>query len=201
MIIPVRWRLPRRVVVTSAVVGAVGLLGACGQGATADGGPGGWAEPGWVAQFRQEMEEDQAAWIACYAEFGVEASADPSGGVSLPIIEGPVPPGLLELWEDAGMECFARLGQFRQWALPLDGAAYQRMLDSRACLVAHGHDVPEAPAEEVWIEEGGDWTPHGEWLESRLLVTTPRLTAAEWAELNEQCPQPGPRTAGISGLD
>lgn len=167
------------------------------QGASA----GDWVEPGWVAQFRQDMEEDANAWIACFAEHGVEAVMGPSFTVGIPG-PYPTPPGWTELLDQANDVCWERLGQHRWHRVPIDAAAYQRMLDSRDCLIAHGHEIPEPPAMEVWIEGDGQqwdrWNPHREWYEAR--PSLPRLTAVEWAELNDQCPQPGPFVFGMSGL-
>ena len=44
------------------------MLSGCATVSEADASLGDWVEPGWVAQFRQDMEEDANAWIACFAE-------------------------------------------------------------------------------------------------------------------------------------
>ena len=178
------------------------MFSGCATASEADASVGGWVEPGWMAQFRQEMEEDANAWVNCYAEFGVEAYIGPSFMVSFPTdyTYDPTLPARNELRNKAGMECFERLGQMRWWDVAIDADAYRRMLDSRDCLIAHGHEVPEPPAMEVWIEGGGFWNPHGEWFDARTRDVG-LMTATEWNEVNETCPQPGPMMFGVGGLD
>ncbi|MCL1899092.1 MAG: hypothetical protein FWG11_00970, partial [Promicromonosporaceae bacterium] len=127
------------------------LLTGCRDGAVDDGAGFTWQEPAWVAQFRQDQEEFQLAQIACWAEFGFDKVNDPAGGVMLADFDAEQPPGWFELFESAGFECLERTKHLA-WALPLpfDEEAYQRVLDTRDCLLAHGHHVSEPPTFEVW---------------------------------------------------
>ncbi len=154
-----------------------------------------------MAQFRQDMESFQLELVACYDEHGVTVTPSPSGGVDLPVVTNPAPPGLEELIDTAIAACMERVGVFGWMALPLDEDAHQRMLDSRSCLIAHGHEVPQAPPFEVWVEGLGEWNPHGMVYDARPFSEAgPRWTASQWAHLNQMCPQPGPMVFGVAGL-
>ena len=191
---------------SAIVVALTVMFSGCATASEADASVGGWVEPGWMAQFRQEMEEDAIAWVNCYAEFGVEAFIGPSFMVLFPsdYVNDPTLPARSELRAKADMECFERLGQMRWWAVEIDVDAYQRMLDSRDCVIAHWPDVPipEPPSAEAWIEDHGQWNPHRQWFhamgQDRSL---PRVTQTVWNELNDICPQPGPFIHGMFGLD
>lgn len=194
----------RRALTASGFVAALalsGVLSACGAGAVADQQRGEWAEPGWTAQFRQEMEEFNLELVACYGDHGVEVTKSPSGGVDLPVITLPAPAGLEELIDNAITACMERVGVLHWMTLPPDEAAYRRMLDSRECLIAHGHDAPAARAFDVWAENDGEWNPHGVVYDGRPFPeANPRWMATKWAQMNTECPQPSPRIFSVSGL-
>lgn len=191
----------RRVAAVGLVLTAALTAGACSgeSGAAGDGSPL-WVEPAWMAQFRQDMEAWQLEEIACYVEHGVAATPAPSGGVQLPIITlGESPAGMSDLIHYAMYACYARVEQLSWWRLPLDEAAHQRMLDSRECVIAHGYFVPEPPTYEVWREGGGGWLPH-EFAFDAGRAAGMEWTASAWSDLNRACPQPGPKTFGVSDL-
>jgi len=60
-------------------------------------------------------------------------------------------------------------------------AVYRRKLDTAACLEAEGHDVPEAPSLEAFIDSGGEWDPY---------LAVEDVPYDEWNRLLATCPQP-----------
>ncbi|ACZ30615.1 hypothetical protein Xcel_1587 [Xylanimonas cellulosilytica DSM 15894] len=148
-----------------------------------------------MAQVRQADEEFQSAMIACYAEFGLESVRSIGGGtvgmVNLIDETGQVPAGVQARVDAAAAECNARvpLPEHQSWAF--DGAAYQRMIELRECIVAHGFEVPEAPSEEAWkdSEPASAWNPYEAMLGGARGAST---TQDEVAALMTACPQPGP---------
>ncbi|MCL1899578.1 MAG: hypothetical protein FWG11_03490, partial [Promicromonosporaceae bacterium] len=104
-----------------------------------------WVEPAWMASFRQDMEEWQLEQMACFAERGVTVTPAASGGVHLPIVNLIAdPPGTQDLIDEAMWDCSELVGRFDWWQVPLDEDVYQRILESRECVIAHGYEVPEA---------------------------------------------------------
>jgi hypothetical protein len=64
----------------------------------------------------------------------------------------------------------------------LDGY-YTALLETATCLIDRGHQVPEPPSREAFIEAGDSaWHPYD------VIVDT--LTQAGWNEVNAICPQP-----------
>lgn len=192
----------RRVRSTTAAI-ALLLTGAMMTGCTAVDSDAdhdaAWVEPGWMAQLRQDKEEHQLEMLACFGEQGVQATALAAGDVVV-THESPSPAGVLELIDEAMMACHEQVGGLSWFSLAIDDAAYQRMLDSRACLIAHGNMVPEPPSLDVWTQDGGLWNPHGQVYDNRLAETGESWTQTEWAQLNTACPQPGPAVFDVSGL-
>lgn len=145
-----------------------------------------------MASFRQDMEEWQLEQMACFAERGVTVTPAASGGVHLPIVNLIAdPPGTQDLIDEAMWDCSELVGRFDWWQVPLDEDVYQRILESRECVIAHGYEVPEAPSLEVWQQQGGMWFPHQFAFDVRRAEGF-RWTYSVWAELNRVCPQPGP---------
>lgn len=99
-----------------------------------------------MAQVRQADEEFQAAMISCYAEFGLEGVRGIGGGTvlmaNLADETGQISAGVQARVDAAAEECNARvpLPEHQAWAF--DGAAYQRMIELRECIVARGFEVP-----------------------------------------------------------
>ena len=182
-------RAPVRTVVCVATLGLVVASGCSSDGGDEFEAAPGWAAPGWMAQVRQQNEEFQNAMLACYAEHGLTAVRTMAGGVMF--VNVPQDPATLQVHDEAAEDCNARV------PLPghkldetLDDAAYQRMLDLRACIVAHGFEVSEPPSAQVW-QDGRTvfdaWNPYAE------LINGPgSLDQATIFALEADCPQPGP---------
>ena len=113
---------PRRSTRVAATVCAAVALGAAMTGCDAAGSDAGlaWAEPGWMAQFRQDREEHGLLWLACMEEQGVAAEVDVTGAKSVPDVD-PVPPGFFELTQAAFTACDEQVGTLSWFAAPLDG--------------------------------------------------------------------------------
>jgi hypothetical protein len=170
---------------------AVGL----GCAATPDGENTQWEEPGWMSQARQELEEYQSALMTCYSEHGVQgivmvggsvAAVTPTGASGEPLA------GAQQLVEQAVDECDGQVTRPSVWSAPQDKSAYQRMLDVRSCLVAHGHNISEPPSMEVWLEQGSSeaWNPYSQLL-SGFADKGRELSDDEALHLLEICPQTG----------
>jgi len=67
---------------------------------------------------------------------------------------------------------------------------YQRMLDTRECLIAHGQPVPEPISQESWIQRGGNWVPIS-------VSSAMNRPAAEFRALERACPQSGPHWSSL----
>jgi len=168
----------------------LGCLSLTGCTAT-QGGPtvtSTWVEPGWMAQVRQENEVYQSGQVACYAEYGFTAVKEMSGSVGFWNV--PNDPATQALFETASADCNARVPlPAYQDNKTLDAAAYERMLDTRACIVAHGFAVSEAPSLEVWMDSdvSSAWNPYG-----NLATPLSKIPPSDLAALDQACPQPGP---------
>jgi hypothetical protein len=148
----------------------------------------GWTEPGWMAQVRQEDEIYQAGMMACYAEYGLSPVTSMGGGVGF--VNLPDDEATSALMDKASADCNARI------PLPshtvnkaLDDAAYQKMLDTRACIVAHGYEVPDPPSAETWKDSPmfDAWNPY-------QFLTSSAVPDSELFALDIACPQAGPNT-------
>lgn len=172
-----------------SVIGAGLTLAGCSQSGNRDD-VSAYIAPGWMAQARQEVEEYQSAMMACFAEFGVEGDPTPGGEVLVSYRggeDGELAPGVQELVETALTECSERVALPSLWTAPADADAYQRMLDSRDCLIAQGYEMPEPPSMEAWIESGfAAWNPYQE-LTGPDAPVQPSL--AEIERLTQECPQ------------
>ncbi|MCL1900624.1 MAG: hypothetical protein FWG11_08980 [Promicromonosporaceae bacterium] len=151
----------KRMSLAARLLLAAGLLGmgACAaeQGSVAVD----WVEPAWMARARGEIEDYQVAMIACLNDLGFEADAAIGGLVSPVGSEGIFDrPEELQLFMDAGGYCTDRVPRPSHWDTPVDERGYQRMLDARECLIAHGVEVGSPPSFEVWAEQVEPWNPH-----------------------------------------
>lgn len=179
----------------AVVAGLVGLAGCSATGEPDKTVPA-WVEPGWMAQVRQQNEEHNNAMIVCFAEYGIGVVA----GIGAPGVvflsptgdDGQLPPGFEDVLRAAADDCNARI------PLPdhadvhvFDDAAYERMLDTRACLIAHGYDVPEPPSLETWKDSDlmTGWNPY---IVTFSGAVGAQITDDEMRSLNEDCPQSGP---------
>ena len=151
-----------------------------------------------MAQVRQQDEAFQSAMIACFAEYGLEATRQIGGGdvgIHFTSDDGSIPeipPGVQAIIDEAAEDCNARVPLPDHHASKtLDGAAYERMIDLRECIVAQGYDVPEPPSAEVWIDSGlmAAFNPYVATLMGPSAIRVPQ---DELRSLMEACPQSGP---------
>ncbi|MDR2703734.1 MAG: hypothetical protein LBB58_05285, partial [Cellulomonadaceae bacterium] len=123
-----------------------------------------WTEPGWFAQVRMEQENYNVSFQNCLQELGVSSKIIP--GPFAPtvgsVVDGiPRSPERERVEHEAVDHCFDALPRPEYWSLPLDQVAYQRMLDSRYCIIDQGFEIPEPPSLERWLDIGGQWSAHG----------------------------------------
>jgi len=140
-----------------------------------------WEEPSWMAPARQAVHDYQTAMSECLESFGVEARPAP-GSV---VFARAASMASFEEMNAAVTECSARVSEPVHWHLPLDDSAFYRMLDTRACLIAHGQEVSEPPSRELWLSSESPWNP---W---REVADFSRTSDEEVSELMEFCPQDG----------
>ncbi len=59
---------------------------------------------------------------------------------------------------------------------------YAFLVEARACLIAAGHDLPEPPSEDAFVESWAThpWSPFND---------LPSMSTEAWASLIEECPQ------------
>jgi len=139
-----------------------------------------------MAAARAETEEYTSRFSSCLDEFGVTYDVAAGGAVTTVTRvdeSGQAPPGIAELNTLAMTECDERVPPPSSWSAPADEDAYRRMVDVRNCIVAQGHDLPEPPSLEVWLDQHRPWMPYEQ-------LT---LGFAELQTLMEQCPQSGTR--------
>ncbi len=141
----------------------------------------------------QENEEFQSGQIACYAEYGLTPIRTMAGSVGF----NNYPQDEVALLDKASTDCNNRvpLPEFKL-NKTLDDAAYQKMLDLRQCIVAHGYPMPEAPSAEVWkdSELAYAWNPYSEFngMGGMGLGAPIKIADADLFALADACPQPGP---------
>lgn len=152
-----------------------------------------WVEPGWMAQVRLESEEHDIAFLACLNDHGIPGQIVPGPMAPTFFTEEERPPGLDELAETAFAYCGSNIADPTFWDWPLDGAAYQRLLEWRQCAIHHGHQLPDPPSQEVWIEDFGSW--------QAAIQLFFSLTSEETWSLHEACPQQSWGGVVIFGLD
>ena len=125
----------------------------------------GWSEPGWITLARQQMEEYELAMVSCLEEHGVRAEVSLGGHVGAfghtHNDDGTEIPGAIDALLAASDACDS-VERPEHWQLPQDESAYERMLDVRECLIAHGQEISEPPSMEVWIDQGPGqaWNPY-----------------------------------------
>jgi len=160
-----------------------GLLAGCAIAAPNGSAQATWVEPGWMAQVRAENEETETKWIDCLASFGIEGTPTVGVGWAVALGHEDDPPEVQALRATASRECREQLGFPQLQSLPVDSQAYERMLDTRECLIAQGFDIPTPPSESAWIDDGGFWNPF------EIILD---FHSQDFDRLNNICPQPGP---------
>jgi hypothetical protein len=151
----------------------------------------GWEEPGWMAQVRQQDESYVVAMISCYAEYGLKGTRG-IGAASVAFVNLPEDPATQVLVEAASADCNARVPlPDHESTKTFDDASYERMLDLRTCILAHGYEVPEPPSVETWKDSDLEsaWNPYTEVFDGPAGAS---ISQDELRSLNEACPQPGP---------
>lgn len=157
-----------------------------------------------MAQVRQQDDAYQAAMISCYAEYGLTAVRTIGGGsvgfVDLADDSGQMPPGVEAVVEKASADCNERVPAPEHRSSGLDHAAYQRMLDLRRCIVAHGYDVAEPPSEQTWqdADPGSAWNPYTAAFGGG---SGEQVSQDELRSLMTACPQPGPSYYVVAPVD
>lgn len=153
-----------------------------------------WVEPAWMAQVRQQDEAFQAAMIACYAEYGLEAVRSVGGGnvgfLNLADESGQIPRSIEERLEAASADCNVRVPVPEYKSSVFDDAAYRRMIELLECIAAQGFETPDPPSLEAWLESGANaasaWNPYTEMFAGSTVSDT---TQEERRRLMETCPQ------------
>lgn len=199
----------RHLLMVSLMIGAAVSVGSC---ASSDAGEPsvGYVEPSWMAEFRQQKDDHQREWMSCLESQGIagtsagsdalhyEILSDGSVAVSTPVDDqGNTDPALLALANDASEVCAESVGTLRVLSELGDEAAYGRMLDTRACLINEGYDIPEAPSQEVWMESVSSGSSDSFNPYSVFIPTSSSYIAGvsfeELSRLNQVCPQ----TSGV----
>lgn len=184
----------RSVATTLALVG-LGALTAC---AVTDDGlepAEGWTEPGWMAKARQQEDAYAQGMISCYAEYGLEATRILGGAVVI-LSETDngedLSDGSDERLDLAATDCNSRISvPDHRTTKTLDDASYQRVLEVRECIVAHGHEAPEPPSLQTWKDSSpmSAWNPYVEMFGGPDGAS---ITQEDLRSLLTACPQSGP---------
>jgi hypothetical protein len=151
-----------------------------------------------MARARQESDEYDRSLTACFTEFGVESFPIVGGGVATGTTldaDGNYPPGQEELINTALEECDKRVQPPVSRASSLTPEAYAKTLEVRACVIAHGFELPEPPTLDVWLEqEEFAWNPYTVLMDPTITPKDRQPTRQQLEELTITCPQaPGPR--------
>ncbi|MDR2929969.1 MAG: hypothetical protein LBV06_03565 [Propionibacteriaceae bacterium] len=180
---------------TLAIVGLLLALAACGaipaDPEQSDTVP--YAEPGWMANTRADIEREGGFMVSCMAEQGwtlvIESDDSWSSGTELAEEQ-------YELWSDSIDKCVTSLSS----ETPEPGEAewrvrYQHMLDTRACLIDQGYDITSPPSEDAWVDAALNDRPlFAPWRDIVDRVGTGTLTMDQetYYALYALCTQDGP---------
>ena len=166
------------------------VLSACAQSDDQLPASATWEEPAWMAQARQDVEEYQIAAVACFARHGVAVEIGTGAGMVAPTLDisGMTQveiEQLDELISVAMEECGAEVPLPSLWLSGQDLQAYNLMLDVRECIIAHGFELAEPPAFEIWSEQSQPWMPFNE------LNGIQQIGNDQLVQLSRACPQSG----------
>lgn len=150
-----------------------------------------YVAPAWMAEQRQVVEAYQSEMIDCISEMGVMPSAAPLGNVysfGIPDENGELPPGVEDLMNQAQLECHEKIPYPSALIPPVTKDSYQQVIDVRACVIAQGYLVEEAPSWDSWKESiesgaGPAWSPY------QSLGGEEGIPVAELNELINTCHQ------------
>ena len=170
-------------VVVSLAVAHLGLA-ACSAPVPPAPSPS-WTAPPWVAEQAAQREEYRAGLQACLDGKGWRVTVDLNGGIVEPFTSDEV-----SRFRTDEESCRVAMG------LSAEGTpatteelrtGYRQMLDTRACLVAHGLDMAPPPSEDAWLDavQAGTnaWHPYDD-------PSLNALSMAQQDELWALCPQP-----------
>jgi hypothetical protein len=161
-----------------------------------------WIEPYWMPIVRQANEDFADAWIECLAGHGAVAQRFIGNGATGQVLtqdeNRQFDSSQSESFWRAGDLCYPLISPpahhpqppyYRD--LPRTWEAYQRMLDVRNCLLAHGFNIPEAPPLDRWQVSPRPWNPWNPEPHSMNYNFQAMLSESElWALMNA-CPQDG----------
>jgi len=156
-----------------------------------------WVEPSWMAQARLDVDEFNQAMLACYAEAGLtDVVPAPGGGLIGGGFTEMPPLEVRQQRDQVAIECAERIPEPALWNTPADMAAYERMLETRECITAHGFEMREPPNPELWLQmpSTARWGP---WREITQTIPVQFNSFSEYRELRIACPQSGHDRAGI----
>lgn len=195
-------RLGERPATATRAVQALVAVAACGTllgGCTASTGqsePGGtYTPPAWMAQAAQRNEFQGQAMVECLAAAGIQATADPDGGIGSKMPEATSKKqadAQTEVQEVQTEACYqqveARLGSATQLS---SAQQYGQMVDTFQCLRAQGHsDLGDPPSEAAWTDafrnSSDVWSPYGQ-----LYAANPDISETEWKDLKAVCVEGG----------
>jgi len=171
-----------------ALLGAVcGILAGCGSSVT-DAEPLEWVEPDWFAQVRADQIRIRQWFNDCLVDQGAPESDEIIGsGWAQGHVDGTETAEEIAVFMAAHETCGALFLESDENPLfadePIGEAAYQRMLETRECVIHNGFDIPEPPPLENWVAMQERWGAFG-WINSDL-------TREEAIALNYACPQIG----------
>ena len=169
------------------VVATVGLAGCVSPGPAPSAS---WVNPPWVAQQAAEREEYRSQLQSCMNGKGWDVTLNQYGGVDEPFTSNDEVTRFVSDTEQCRVSMgypavsgTATLDELKQ--------NYSQLLDTRACLVAHGVNMaPPAQSEDAWVEAsqagvelGYVWHPYND---PALLA----LSMDEQNALEALCPQP-----------
>lgn len=160
-----------------------------------------WIEPDWMGSHRRIGDAYLDEIIACVLEelrhtsevTGLDLNLGPirtpgmwSFGIGMIPSPHGTPPEVFEIAQEVQDICRDRFPSPDFGGNDATPLLYQRMLDTRNCLVAHGFELPEPPNEESWIQLGGNWNPF------QRLSATVRNDDELFKVALSACPQSGP---------
>jgi hypothetical protein len=117
--------------------------------------------------------------VTCMSERGWKVSFnEASGGV-----EGEYPTAQGELYNSDMAQCMQEADANTQTEYTDEQyrAVYDKLLDTRECLIAEGIELPEPPSFQRFVELKAGWSPY---------IDVPETVLVERDDLTTVCPQP-----------
>jgi len=170
-----------------------GIMAGCASPQPLENSHSVWVEPDWFAQAREERDAIANWSRECLTQYGgtaqnhiasglpfnsdVETTEEEHAAITEAIESGVHP-------MEVCFRSFLDSDAFPSFWNQLDEASYQRMLDTRECVIQHGYAIPEAPSFERWVATFGQWGAFG--------FINSEISFDEAVELNYACPQAFP---------